>query len=85
MAANKRIELKESNVIFDKEAHTYQLNGCFLSGITSLLDRQFGFSYENVPKDILEEARIYGTMLHEELEAFDSLAELRVTRVSRLH
>lgn len=73
MAANKRIELKESNVIFDKEAHTYQLNGCFLSGITSLLDRQFGFSYENVPKDILEEARIYGTMLHEELEAFDSL------------
>ncbi len=75
MATTKRIELKESNVIFDEEAHTYQLNGRFLSGITSLLDRQFGYSYDGVPKDVLEEARIYGTMLHKELEAFDSLWE----------
>ena len=35
----KRIELKDSGVIFDPERHTYQLNGAYLSGITDLLQK----------------------------------------------
>ncbi len=36
----KRIELKNSGVIFNEEAHTYHLNGKELSGITGMLSRQ---------------------------------------------
>jgi hypothetical protein len=72
MAATKRIELKDSGILFDEVAHTYLLGDKYLSGITGMLDRQFGYSYENVPENVLEEARIYGTALHKELEDFDA-------------
>lgn len=72
MAATKRIELKDSGILFDEVAHTYLLGDKYLSGITGMLDRQLGYSYENVPENVLEDARIYGTALHKELEDFDA-------------
>ena len=36
----RRIELKESGVLFNEQEHTYNLNGKFLSGITGVLHRQ---------------------------------------------
>jgi len=71
--AKKRYELKDSGVIFNEEEHTYLLGDKYLSGITGMLHRQFGYAYENVPKNVLEEARIYGTNLHRELEEYDSM------------
>ncbi len=68
----KRIELKDSGVIFDPEQHTYQLNGAYLSGITDLLQRQlFPNEYANIPKVILQQAAAYGTSVHQSCEDFD--------------
>ena len=69
----KRIELKDSGVIFDPERHTYQLNGTYLSGITDLLQRQlFPNEYANIPKAILNQAAAYGTSVHQSCEDFDA-------------
>lgn len=69
----KRIELKDSGVIFDPEQHTYQLNGTYLSGITDLLQRQlFPNEYANIPKAILQQAAAYGTSVHQSCEDFDA-------------
>ena len=69
----KRIELKDSGVIFDPEQHTYQLNGAYLSGITDLLQRQlFPNEYANIPKAILQQAAAYGTSVHQSCEDFDA-------------
>ena len=71
--ATKRIELKDSGVIFDPERHTYQLNGTYLSGITDLLQRQlFPNEYANIPKAILNQAAAYGTSVHQSCEDFDA-------------
>lgn len=70
----KRIELKDSGVIFDPEQHTYELNGTYLSGITDLLQRQlFPNEYANIPKAILQQAAAYGTSVHQSCEDFDSI------------
>ena len=69
----KRIELKDSGVIFNPEQHTYQLNGTYLSGITDLLQRQlFPNEYANIPKAILQQAAAYGTSVHQSCEDFDA-------------
>lgn len=41
MATKKKIELKDSGVIFNAEDHTYLLGDKYLSGITPVLQRQF--------------------------------------------
>ena len=69
----KRIELKDSGVIFDPENHTYQLNGAYLSGVTDLLTRQlFPDMYTSIPRRILDAAAEYGTSVHQSCEDFDT-------------
>ena len=69
----KRIELKDSGVIFDPEQHTYQLNGAYLSGVTDLLTRQlFPDMYTSIPRRILDAAAEYGTSVHQSCENFDT-------------
>ena len=68
----KRIELKQSDVIFNPEDHTYFLNGKQLSGITSLLERQlFPDTYAGISEEILMQAAEYGKSVHESIEDFD--------------
>lgn len=51
MAKTKRIELKDSGVIFNEERHTYLFGDKYLSGITGMLQRQFFPSeFEESPK-----------------------------------
>ena len=72
MATAKRIELKDSGVLFDEENHTYLLGDKYLSGITSLLQKQFfPNEFEGIPKDVLDEAAAYGTDVHHSCEDFD--------------
>ena len=72
MATAKRIELKDSGVLFDEENHTYLLGDKYLSGITTLLERQFfPNEFEGIPKDVLDEAAAYGTDVHHSCEDFD--------------
>ena len=68
-----RIELKDSDVLFNKEQHEYWLGNRQLSGITGMLQRQlFPDEFNNVPEGMLQEAARYGTEVHESIEAFDS-------------
>lgn len=68
----KRIELKQSDVIFNPEDHSYFLNGKQLSGITSLLERQlFPDTYAGISEEILMQAAEYGKSVHESIEDFD--------------
>ena len=71
--ATRRIELKNSGVVFNEEAHTYHLNGKELSGITDMLSRQLfnGKEFEGIPKSVLDAAAQYGSDVHKSIEDFD--------------
>lgn len=71
--ATKRLELNDSNVIFNEEDHTYTtLDGKELSGITGMLQRQlFPDEFQGIPKRILDAAADYGTAVHKSCEDFD--------------
>ena len=69
----KRIELKDSGVLFNKELHEYWLGNKQLSGITGMLQRQlFPDEFEGIPDNLLQEAARYGTEVHESIEMFDT-------------
>ena len=73
MAAKKKIQLKDSGVIFNAEGHTYLLGDKFLSGITPVLQRQFfPTEFEGIPKHIVDAAAEYGTGVHASCEDFDA-------------
>ena len=61
----KKIELKDSGVLFNKELHEYWLDGKQLSGITEMLQRQlFPGEFDGVPEAAIDEAARYGTEVH---------------------
>ena len=67
------IELQESGVNFDAEAHRYFLNGNELSGITGLLHKHiFPDQYKDIPQWVLDRAAERGTMVHESIELLDA-------------
>ena len=47
--------------------HTYKLKGKIIPSVTKLLDNG---EYLNVPEEILERARIKGTLVHKEIEEY---------------
>ena len=66
------IRLNDSGVVFNKEAHTYHLEGKELSGITSIIQRQlFPNEYDDVPEEMIQAAAAYGSAVHESCELFD--------------
>ena len=70
---NKTIQLNDSGVLFNREEHTYEFNGKFLSGITEMLQRQlFPDEFDGVPEEAIQQAARYGTEVHESIEQFDS-------------
>ena len=67
------IQLNDSRVVFNKEDHTYELDGKYLSGITEMLQRQLSpDEFDGVPEQAIEQAALYGTEVHESIEQFDS-------------
>lgn len=67
------IQLQDSGVSFDAEAHRYFLNGTELSGITGLLHKQISPDmYHDIPQWVLDRAAERGTMVHESIELFDA-------------
>ena len=71
------IQLKESGVLFDKESHTYYLDGVQLQGITDMLHKRlFPTEYANIPKEVLDNAAARGTAIHEACEALDNGEEV---------
>ena len=70
--ATKRIELKDSGVVFNAELHEYLLGNKQLSGITGMLQRQlFPDEFDGVPEDMIVKAAEYGTNVHISIENFD--------------
>lgn len=66
------IELIDSGVVFDKEAHTYHLDGKKLEGVTGMLrKRLFPTEYVGVSQEVLDAAAARGTAIHEACEDFD--------------
>lgn len=73
------MELVQSQVIFDKAAHTYTLNGKELKGITStLVRRAYPHTYDKPDhlteeewQTVLSRAAERGTAVHETLEAYE--------------
>ena len=77
------MELVQSQVIFDKAAHTYTLNGKELKGITStLVRRAYPHTYDKPDhlteeewQTVLSRAAERGTAVHETLEAYEKTGE----------
>ena len=70
--ATKRIELKDSGVFFNEEAHEYWLGDKRLSGITGMLQRQlFPDEFDGISEATLNAAAEYGTGVHSSIEDFD--------------
>ena len=77
------MELTQSQVIFDKAAHTYTLNGKELKGITStLVRRAYPHTYDKPDhlteeewQTVLSRAAERGTAVHETLEAYEKTGE----------
>ena len=68
----RRIELKESGILFNEEQHTYWLDGKELSGITGMLQRQlFPNEFDGIPEHLIQSAADYGTSVHISCEDFD--------------
>ena len=63
--------MNKSNVIYDEVAHTYNLYGKQLKGITgTLIPHAIGQKYADVPEHILAEKAKYGKLVHSEIEMF---------------
>lgn len=70
---NKRVELKDSAVIFNEAEHTYTLGDLSLSGITGMLSRQlFPDEYKDIDPATLNAAAEYGTGVHKAVEMWDT-------------
>ncbi len=69
-----------SPVKFDKEKHTYHIGDRQLQGITGLIGRHlFKDKYSDIPKEILDRAAEYGTLVHDELEDFINSGEMGIS------
>jgi len=65
--------LKMSEVVFEKENHTYKLYGNLLKGVTPIVKWMFPETYSMVPDDVLKRAADYGSLIHSKLELYDSV------------
>lgn len=65
--------LTKSKVIFDKEKHTYTLDGKKLGGVTAIVKWMFPETYKDVPKSVLEKAAEHGTLVHSKCELYDGI------------
>lgn len=59
------MELKQSNVLFNEEQHTYTLGDATLSGITSIIHHYiFPDMYSGIAQSVLDKAAERGTHIH---------------------
>ena len=66
------IQLQDSGICFDAEAHRYFLNGVELQGITGLLRKHiFPNLYADIPQFVLDHAAERGTLVHKSIELLD--------------
>lgn len=59
-----------NNLILDHKKHKYYINNKELISVSEILNNYFGNSYNKVPKEILEKAKIRGNVIHKILELY---------------
>lgn len=67
------VRLNKSGVAFDKESHTYHLNGVCLGGVTAIVKWMYPDTYKDIPQSVLQKAAEYGSMVHSKCELYDRL------------
>lgn len=55
---------------FDKESHTYYVDGEKVDSVTQILSKKFPNKYANIPADVLLKASERGTQVHKAIEAY---------------
>lgn len=68
-----RVVLQDMGVRFDKTAHTYDLRGKEMQGITPVVSWMYPRTYEGIPDEVLAKAAEYGTAIHSQIELYDEL------------
>lgn len=67
------MNLIKSNVVYDRESHTYLLDGVRLNGITEVIKWQLQpNAYSGIPKEILARAAAKGSRIHDLCEDWDN-------------
>lgn len=61
---------KKSDVMFDKDKHEYWLCDKQLFGITDRIAELLGIDFSNVPEQVLERARLSGSLIHDEIDNY---------------
>lgn len=65
-------ELHNSPVVFDKDTHTYLLNGVKLKGVTPIVKWVYPDTYKDIPESVLQKAAEHGRLIHSACELYDS-------------
>lgn len=65
------INLIKSSVVFDEAAHSYDLNGETLGGVTPIVSWMFPETYSDIPEAVLNKAAEHGTQIHYECRLSD--------------
>ena len=60
----------QSELSFDRDDHVYFFRGRPLSGITGLVGLRLGKVFPACLTEVIDEARFFGTSMHQDLEAF---------------
>lgn len=69
----EKVVLNCSDVVFDAEHHTYELNGHQLSGVTPIIHWLFPDTYKGIPQRVLDAAAEHGTLIHSKCELADTM------------
>lgn len=69
----EKVVLNCSEVVFDAEHHTYELNGHQLSGVTPIIHWLFPDTYKGIPQHVLDAAAEHGTLIHSKCELADTM------------
>lgn len=64
--------LKRSVVSFDATAHTYELDGRSLSGVTPIVKWMYPETYADIPEDVLMRAAEHGKSVHLDCQMADA-------------
>lgn len=71
------MKLAKSPVIYDREQHTYTLDGVLLPGVTKMIGYQIApDAFSGIPSYVLERAAMRGSMVHDLCETFDNFGSV---------
>lgn len=71
-------------VEFIEQTHQYLVEGILVPSVSEILRFIFPNKYKDVPARVLEEKALFGTHIHEAIEAYEDCQEPRLTDMERV-